>query len=195
MGRIAAIFFALLLAGCTTVRVTEPPRTATEELLISSAADRAAEKLSADISPRSKVFVDSQYFEGTDAKYAVAAIRDRLLREGANLTDDRKSADTVIEIRSGAQSINNESTLIGIPSFQIPIPLAGSFTFPEIALYKEEERTGVAKMAMTGYGEKDGKLELSDGPEYGFSHRTKYTVLFFVSWTDDDSIPKDADGG
>ena len=62
-----------------------------------------------------RAFVDSQYFDGTDAKYAIGAIRDRLLRSGVNLVGDKKDADMVIEARSGAQSIDKTSFLIGVP--------------------------------------------------------------------------------
>ncbi len=31
------------------------------------------------------------------------------------------------------------------------------------------------------------------GPEYGFSHETKWTVLFFISWTTQDFLPENAD--
>ena len=61
--RVTAHFFALgvslFLAGCTTQRATSPQRTATEELLISTAADRAAEKLADGIPTNIKVYLDT----------------------------------------------------------------------------------------------------------------------------------------
>jgi len=47
LGRVAAVSFLLLLglAGCSTARESEPARTATEELLISTAVDRALDGL------------------------------------------------------------------------------------------------------------------------------------------------------
>jgi hypothetical protein len=160
-----AVFALLMLSACTTVRETNPPRTASEELLISTAADRAADKLSPAIPNGTKVFVDAAYLDGTDAKYATATMRDRLLRLGAHLMVDRKSADMVVELRSGALSIDQRSFLIGIPSFPVPIPLAGTLEFPEIALYKRVERKGIAKFAATGYDanrQKDDVLPKDD---------------------------------
>jgi Family of unknown function (DUF6655) len=188
-----AALSALLLGGCAITRDTQPPRTATEEMLISAAADRAAEALRPHFAPGAKVFVDSQYFDGTDAKYTIGAIRDRLAQNGARLVADRKSADMVVEIRSGAQSIDQSSLLIGLPSIEVPIPLAGQVKTPEIALFKRAKETGVSKVAATGYGEKDGVYAMTLGPEYGFSHQTDWTVLLFISWKTQDFLPENAD--
>jgi hypothetical protein len=176
---------ALALAGCSTSRDTNPQRSATEQLLISTAADHAVQQLSLNLPKDTKVFVDPQYFEGTDQKYALGAIRERLLEGGARLVADRGVADVVVEPRAGALSIDEDTTLVGIPSFDIPIPLAGAFKFPEIALYKEDKRQGIAKFALTGYGAKDGVYEGSAGPVIGHAHKTKWVVLLFVSWSTD----------
>lgn len=174
------------LAGCTVARETDPPRTATEQLLISTAADRAAGKMLAPFPPGTKVFVDAQYFEGLDSKYTIGAIRDQLGKSGARLMANRSDADVVVELRSAAQSIDNRSTLFGIPSFDIPIPLTGSVKFPEIALFKKAQQIGTARVAMTGFQQKDGRYDFTVGPSTGLSNRTQWTVLIFVSWTTDD---------
>lgn len=178
---------ALLLTGCTTARQTNPSQTATEQLLISTAADRAAAKMLAPFPRGSKVYVDAQYFQGgIDSKYTISAIRNQLLKDGADLVPDRKDADIIVEIRSGAQSIDNKTTLVGLPSLSIPIPLAGAFKLPEIALYRKKSEIGTAKIAMTGYSEKTGAYEFTVGPDYGFSHQTQWTFLLFLSWATND---------
>lgn len=191
----AALAFLLLgLCGCTTIVQTNPPRTAMEEMLISTATDRAAAKLAPDIPAGAKVFVDNTNFEGTDSKYAIASIRSHLLARGLHLVDDKKAADVIIETRAGALSTDRKSFMIGIPSFNVPIPLASSpLPFPEIALYGSDEQKGVAKFAITGYDTKKGTLVTLVEPQYGFSHSTKKTVLVFISWTDSDYIPEDAE--
>ena len=183
--------FACIAASCSTVNQSQPPRTATEQLLISRAADHAAERLAVKLPPKTAVFLDTSDFEGFDQKYAIGTLKDRLLKSGVRLVDKGK-ADVVVEIRSGALSINKSENLIGIPSVPIPIPLTGApLTTPEIALFKDEKQQGVAKFAMTAYGAKDGALRASSGPVYGFSHRTKWVVLLFISWTTQDILPED----
>ncbi|HVZ00735.1 MAG TPA: DUF6655 family protein [Dongiaceae bacterium] len=181
----AALLAALLLCGCTTDRESDPQRTATEELLISAAADRAAEKLVLDLGPDRKAFLDTANFEGLDGKYAIAAIRASLLRQGTHFVGDRKDADTIVEIRAGALSIDKHDLLVGVPSFNLPIPLTGPLATPEIALYKSEEQQGVAKFAATAYDAKDGHFIAESTPPLGRSHLQKHVVLL-VSWQKDD---------
>jgi Family of unknown function (DUF6655) len=179
------ILAAALLPGCTTDRQTDPQRSATEELLISAAADRAAQSLALDIGPGRKAFLDAGNFEALDGKYAIAAIRSSLLKQGTRFVGDKKDSDTIIEIRSGALSIDKSELLVGIPSWDIPIPLAGQLATPEIALYKSEEQEGIAKFAATAYDARDGRFIAESAPPLGRSHRIKRVVLV-VSWTEDD---------
>ena len=71
----ALLLSAVLVAGCTTARSTAPARTASEQLLISAAADRAASQLSLSIPKGTHVFVDTRYFQGCDDGHAIAAFR------------------------------------------------------------------------------------------------------------------------
>ncbi len=180
------IMMMAALVGCATERESNPPRTATEELLISTAADRAASQMLAAFLPNARVFVDAQYFEGLDSKYTIGAIRDQLAKDGAHLIADRGSADIVIEIRSGAQSIDETSTLFGVPNMDLPVPLAGALKIPEIALFKVAREIGTSKIAMTGYAQKDGTYKFSVGLDYGYSHRNQWTLLILFSWNSDD---------
>jgi hypothetical protein len=193
MHRSLLLFVLLLsLADCTTANETNPPRSATEQLLISTAADRAAEKLALTIPPKTPVFIDGATFEGTDSKYAMGAIRASMLKQGVYFVDDRKKAKTIIEVRAGALSTDKKSFLVGIPSFNIPVPFASTGVgFPEIALYKSDEQKGVAKFAFIGYDNKTGKPVQIEDPQYGFSHVDKQTVLIFVNWTDNDTLPEE----
>src|SRR5258708_28691143 len=59
-------------------------------------------------------------------KYLIGAVRDRMLRAGLKLVDNREAAEIVVELRSGGQSIDHKTLLIGIPSFPVPVPLAGT---------------------------------------------------------------------
>lgn len=184
-------FVALSLAGCTTEKASSPTRTATEELLISTAADRAAKNLALKMPTDQKVFLDPTNFEGTDAKYAISAIKDELLKRGMRLVDDKKDADAIVEIRAGALSIDESTAIVGIPEFSIPIPTAGNLTFPEIALFKKQQRQGLAKFAAMGYSTRTGELISSAGPDYGYSEKTQWVVALFISWNTNDLIPQD----
>ena len=183
------LLLGVFSAGCSTIRETQPPRTATEQLLISAAADRAAGELRLPLPLHSKVYVDAGNLDGTfDIKYALSAIRAGLLRQGLCLVS-KEEADTVLEIRTGALSINQTAQLwLGVPSFKFPVPFFGAVTIPEIPLLKNELQEGIAKFAVTAYGAKDGTLRKLIGPVYGISRVQKYVVLS-VPWTDSDILP------
>ena len=194
MTRLAAPLGAALslaAAGCATDRQTDPAQTATEQLLVARAVDRSVARIDMAFTPGTKVFLDTQFFD-TDTvvrpKYTISVVRDRLLRQGASLVDDRKTADTVVELRSAAQSIDYSNFLIGIPSFPVPIPLAGTLQFPEIALFKIDKQKGVSDLALTAYGRDNGSLLSSSGPEVGTSLKSR-VVLLLVGWTTDDVSP------
>jgi hypothetical protein len=186
---IVAATLLLSLSGCVIDRKTDTPRTATEELLVSTAADRAADALSRSIPTHSKLFVDTSNFDATDGKYAIGAIRDALLRRYASLVDKKTDADVVVELRSGALATNDHELLIGIPSFSVPLPFAGPVSTPKIALYDRSTQLGVAKFAASGLSVKTGALVASSAPQYGFAHKSDYIVLLFFGWSREDVIP------
>ena len=103
-----------LAAGCHTIRQTDPPRTASEELLISTAADRAMTNEDFSWLKGKKIFVEDKYFESFDKGYAVSLIREHLSSAGGLLTATNDKADFIVEIRSGALSINSAETLFGM---------------------------------------------------------------------------------
>jgi len=184
---------AAALAGCTTITTSAPPRTATEELLISKAAEQATDKLNLSFHSGTKVFVDTTNFDGYDSKYAIGTIRDHLMRQGAHLVDAKGDAAMVLELRSGALSIDETSHLWGIPGFPLPIPLTGTnVNFPELALYKKSVRASVAKFAATGYDPKTGALITTTDPQFGFSQKTRKVVLIFFSSSTNDTVPPGA---
>jgi len=187
--RVGSILFLLLfpLTGCVSYRVTNPPRTATEQLLISSAADRAADQLHVMLPRGTRIFVDAHNFtaaNGDDAKYAAAAIEDRFLLQGLAIMPDPKQADVIVALRSGALSINAHKILIGIPALPLPIPFSGTVVqTPEVAFFSWDSQKGIAKFAATSYGARDGSLRSSTGSVIGLAKYNKKIILFIFSST------------
>jgi hypothetical protein len=192
---LACVMIACLcVAACTTERSSVPQRTATEQLLISTAADRAAAELSLTIPKNTKIFIDRQYFQGYDEGYALNAIRTQFLKRGLALVDDRKNAEAIVAVASGALSTDSKALLIGIPALTLPFfPIGTSLSVPEIALFKTAQDKGVAKFVATGYDARTGKLIATTDPQYGISHLTNHTVLLFFSWQSGDLLPASVD--
>jgi len=93
---IFCLFAALLPGGCTMDKTTAPARSATEQLLLSTAADRALQATDFTIFAGRKVFLDPAYFDSYDAKYALGTVRDALNRAGALLEDNATNSDIII---------------------------------------------------------------------------------------------------
>jgi len=177
----SALLAAWLAAGCTTEKNTTPARAATEQLLLSTAADRATRAAGLEIFAGRKVFLDAQYFDSYDSKYALGTIRDALSRAGALLMDSASNSEVIVEARSGALSIDTSDTLFGIPSFGIPLPLTGTIQTPEVAFYKSGKQISTAKFALLAIARDSRAHIYSSGPLDGKSSDNHYR-LFFVSW-------------
>ena len=91
----------VLTTGCTVVRETQPVHTATEELLVSHAAEIAADKLAGALPSGRRAYVDDLHLKGDGSDYAVSAIRAAVLRHGLLLAPDKASSDIVVEVRMG----------------------------------------------------------------------------------------------
>jgi hypothetical protein len=192
--RVAAIFIfvviALFASGCASSLVTNPPRSATEQLLLSSAADRAMSSVNLDMFAGRTVYLDDTYFDSYDSKYAEGEIRDALFRAGALLMDKESNADIIIEARSGALAIDNDTILFGIPNMSVPIPLSVPIEIPEIAFYKTQTQHSYAKFALLAYANQSRAHIYSSGPLDGKAYHDYHKILF-ISWVATD-IPEKA---
>jgi len=170
----------LCLCGCNTYRESEPPRTATEQLLLSTAADRALRSADLAIFANHMVFVDGTYFDSYDPKYVLGTIRDALSRAGALLAPDAGKAEIILEARSGALSTDSGEGLFGIPAMGAPIPLTGAVSIPQVALYTSKRMNSTAKIALLGYSRASLRHIYSSGPLVGFARDNKYDILGFI---------------
>ncbi len=171
--------------------MTEPSRSAVEQLLLSTAADRSMQGVDfAAYFGGKKVFVDASYFDSYDKLYALGTLRDELSTHGALLVATAKEAEIVIEPRSGALSTDSSASLIGIPSLPLPVPVSGSALMtPEVALFKSEKQFATAKIALLAYDAQSRRHLYSSGPLVGRAHQHYYSFLLIVKLTRSD-IPE-----
>ncbi len=163
--------------------MTNPARSATEQLLLSTTVDRAMQTPTLIALAGKKVFVDTTYFDSYDSKNAIGTIRDAVSSSGAILESNAVSADYVVEARAGALSIDYTADLIGMPNSGLPIPLAGTLAIPEIALYKSESQYALAKISLLAYARTSGEHFYSSGPLIGKSHNKYFKLLGIITWT------------
>jgi hypothetical protein len=85
-------------------------------LLISTAANRAADALAAQVPTNLTAYVDPSGFSAQDQAYGMAAIKDALLRHGVRLVEERARADAIVLPRTGSLSTDERQSILGIPS-------------------------------------------------------------------------------
>ena len=180
----------VVLGGCMgSPRVTDPKRTAVEQLLLSTAAERALVAVDLKALEGKKVFLDASGFEGYDGAYALGQIKTLLGKQGAFVVEDRKQAEVVAEVTAGALAIDRSDSLLGIPPIPVPVPNVGSFETPEVAFFKTIKQTGVAKFAVTAYDPATGKQVLTSGPDSGTAYHNYHCMFFFFKFNRTD-IPE-----
>ncbi len=182
------LLLALLAAGCATTDETNPPRSVSEQLLLSTAADRALTNADFTVFAGKKIYVDSTYFDSYDSKYALGMIRDALSSAGALLMDDVTNSDIIVQARSGGLSTDSSDSLVGIPKMGMPVPLSGSLAIPELPFYKSDKQHSIAKFELLAYDTKSRQHFYSSGPLVGRAYNNNHAI-FFISWNTTD-IPE-----
>jgi hypothetical protein len=176
-----------LLPACTsTIRTTDPARTATEQFLLSQAASLAVSQLTVEGLRGRRVFVDDQYFAASESKFVLGELRNRLFLGGVQLVPERKLAQVILEVRSGGVGIDRADYLLGLPSLVLSAGEDGDNTStstpiatPELALLKNINQVGVASVAFIAYWADTGEVVASSGPFIGRTTRDDWWVFGF----------------
>jgi hypothetical protein len=178
----------LTSGGCATIRVTDPPRTATEQYLLSEAARKAIAELSLEGIRDQLVWMETLYLTGLsqpslEHSFLLGELRARLLREGIRMAPKREGATVIMEVRSGGVGIDRLEYLLGIPSFVAPSG-SGALTVegvpiitPELAILKNTKQRGFASVSIVAYRANTGELLAASGPFVGRTHRDDYWIL------------------
>ena len=149
-----------VLPGCGTTRWTDTGRTATEQLLISDAVDRAVQGIDFHALRGRDVYFEDSFLTGVvDQDYVVSSLRQHLLASGCILKEQREEATFVVEARAGAVGTDRHDLLYGMPATTIPSFVAVTWmptSIPEIPLVKRTDQMGVAKLAVFAYHRESG---------------------------------------
>jgi len=189
---VGSLCMLVLLSGCGRVRQTLPARSAMEQFLISTAADRAVERIPAAQQKGRKVFVDVSSLECYDKPYVTQRIRQAVLHGGGSLADSAEGAEVLLQVASGGLSINERNYLLGIPELPLPIPFAGEYLrLPELPIFKVIFFRGRAKLLFNAVDPASGEQLYQIPAAYGKSMNSYWWILFLgpFEWTD---LPKGA---
>ena len=145
-----------LLTGCGTTSWSDTKRTATEQLLVSDAIERAIMKI--DMTPLAghRVFLDTTALNDVgDKDYLTSTVRQHVLGCGGVLAEKRDDAEIVLEARAGAIGTDRTSVLLGIPATSVEVAGNGT-SIPEMALFKRSDQRAVAKINLFAYQRSTG---------------------------------------
>lgn len=152
---IAGIVF---ISGCGTMKTSNSSRTATEQLIVTDALDRAIDEIDFSVLAGKKIYLDvSPLPSSSDSNYLASSIRQQVLGCGALLMEEKKDADYVVEVRAGAIGTDEHEIVYGIPEITTPTFVSsGTVTIPEIAVAKRLGQKATAKIAVFAYNRKTG---------------------------------------
>ncbi len=164
IARVLVSLMALgICLGCGTSKWTDTRRSATEQLLITDAMDRAVSKLEFRALAGKTVYIDERPLNSlSDAAYLVSCMRQHMLASGCVVKETREDAEYVAEIRAGAIGTDRHELLYGVPTVNIPavVPVSGfgvPSQIPEIPFVKKTDQRAVAKIAVFAYNRKTGR--------------------------------------
>lgn len=160
---------AAAAAGCTSVKMTGTPRTATEQLLLTGAWDTAL--ASVDFSPLSgsRVFLDGQYVTVVDKDWVLSSIRRAMARQGVLLENARDKARYVVEPSIAAYGTEERNCTTGLPQTGV-VPTAfgtaalsgagssGSSGGSALTLAQTNKQDAVVKGVLFAYDAKSGQM-------------------------------------
>jgi hypothetical protein len=170
-----------IVAGCASIRVTDPDHTADELYLENVASKLAVDQVSATVLRDRRVYVDMTYItastQPTDQQqYLVGELRAKLLLSGVRLMANRKDAEIIIELRSQGTSVNHIDFLLGLPQSSIGGYFTGGFAgeTPELAIVKRTQQHGFSSVAFIAYWADTGEVVAASGPFVGRTYRDDY---------------------
>lgn len=153
----------LTLVGCGTTKWTDTSRSATEQLLISDAMDRAVSQLDFRALAGKEVWLDTRPLEkATDSAYLISTLRQHMLASGCILKEKEADAKYVVEVRTGAVGTDHHELMYGVPRVDVPalIPVSGVGVppnIPEIKLVTRTDQRAVVKLAVFAYNRETGR--------------------------------------
>lgn len=171
--QIVAACLSVCLSGCGSTM----ERTATEQLVLSDAVDRAVDSI--DFSPLSGLncWLDTENIKPAarptsfvNDGYIVSSLRNQLIAAGCNLVEDRDDAEVVVEARVGTLGSDHHEITYGFPSNNM-LAQAAAFVptappvppMPDIAFAQKDDQTGATKIGVFAYDAKTGSAIWQSG--------------------------------
>jgi len=187
---IGGLALAALATGCFSAahHMTETPRSATEQLLVTTAAERAVDELSwPDVRGR-HVAVEVVSPNEQDAGYLKAALEAKARELGGKVVP-AEDADWILAARAGALGTERRELTLGIP--EIPTPFGIT---PGVSFYEHRRQRGWAQVRLAARDADGGMITAGITPVLTGAFRSSHRILLFMIERDDIFLPVEEDG-
>jgi hypothetical protein len=185
---LSATLCALLhvASGCAFSSRVQTPRSSWEQILATTAIDRALKQVEWPEVDGKSVFVEvGPPGDVLDDLYLQRRIEVILADRGAQIARNTESAEAVLNCLVGAIGLDISGRFLGLHGSSGGILLP--FKFPELALYKHTLRRGVAKAEIYLVDLETNKVVHHSGPVEGATYRESKTYFFFFESRDSDT--------
>ncbi len=173
--RFSLLLSALLPLGCATMKESDTSRTGIEQLLISSAADRALDKVDFRPVAHAKVFVETKFLDCVDKNYILVALHQRLLQNHCTLVEKAEESDVVLQIASGGVGTDRNELFLGVP--EIPLAPPSPIMIPKLTVFSRTKAMGTAKLTVIAYDAKSKQPVINSGAAIARSDHKNWNVL------------------
>ena len=159
VGIIIALF--LVASGCGTSKWTDTGRSATEQLLVTDAMDRAVSHMDVRALSERTIYLDTDPLKKmTDCDYLISCLRQHMIANGCIIKEKKEEADYIVEVRAGAVGTDRHDLLYGVPAITVPsvVTLSGiPSQIPEMPVVKKTDQRAVVKLSMFAYNRETGR--------------------------------------
>lgn len=165
----------LSTVGCSTMKESHTARTGIEQLLISSATDRALDQVDLRPIAGGKVYLETKYLDCTDKNYIIVAMHQRLLQNRCELVEKPEDAQVIVEVASGGVGTDGTELFVGVP--EIPLPPPSPISVPKLSIMERKRSIGTAKLTVVAYDAQSRAAVINSGYALARSDHRTWNVL------------------
>ena len=155
----AAAAVTLLIAGCSSPRVTDTKRSAVEQYLLAVTIERLSAHAGLEKYAGKKVYFDYSYLVTQDDKqYLQGRLEMIMARANSVVVAKQADADIMIQPLCGVLATDYDTILLGTPALPVPVPQTDlSIVIPEIPIFKLYNRRAYGRLAFNIFDAKTRK--------------------------------------
>ena len=185
------LFVVAISSGCGVNRISTTEKTAVERALVVEAVEEAVNQVELQPPHNRSFFMETvdplSHFQKAELGLHLieGLVSKRLIELGLRRIGKRENADYIVIPTLHFASVDDNSMVLGVPSF--PIPLGGNvINTPEISLLSLKKQFGRAKVSVQIIDRPDGAVisNFESGVAEKKYHRWSFLILFGWRVTD-----------